>query len=51
MFTPILSLAMRADMEKYIAERLIEKYFVEPANEKPVKPAKPGKAAKAEKTR
>ena len=45
---------MRADMEKYIAERLIEKYFVEPANEKPVKPAKPakpGKAAKAEKTR
>ena len=50
-FTLILSLAMRADMEKYIAERLIEKYFIEPANERPVKPAKPGKTSKAEKTR
>lgn len=36
-FTLILSLAIRADMEKYLAERLIEKYFIEPANEKPEK--------------
>lgn len=50
-FTLILSLAMRADMEKYIAERLIEKYFIEPANEKPVKPAKAARPEKAEKTK
>lgn len=45
-FTLILSLAMRADMEKYIAARLMEKYFIEPAKEKPVKPAKPEKQKK-----
>lgn len=50
-FTLVLSLAMRADMEKYIAERLIEKYFIEPANEKPVKPAKAARPEKAEKTK
>lgn len=36
-FTLILSLAMRADMEKYIAARLMERYFIEPENEKPEK--------------
>ena len=36
-FTLILSLAMRADMEKYLASRLIQRYFVEPAREKPEK--------------
>ncbi len=36
-FALILSLAMRADMEKYIATRLMEKYFIEPENEKPEK--------------
>lgn len=45
-FTLILSLAMRADMEKYIAERLVEKYFIEPANEKPVKTQKQPKQEK-----
>lgn len=50
-FTLILSLAMRADMEKYIAARLMEKYFIEPAKEKPVKPAKPTKPEKLKKTR
>lgn len=50
-FTLILSLAMRADMEKYIAERLIEKYFIEPANEKPVKTQKQPKPEKLKRTK
>lgn len=36
-FALILSLTMRADMEKYLAARLMEKYFIEPAKEKPEK--------------
>ena len=36
-FTLILSLTMRADMDRYLAERLIEEYFINPENEKPEK--------------
>ncbi len=50
-FTLILSLAMRADMEKYIAERLVEKYFIEPANEKPAKTQKQPKQEKLKRTK
>ncbi|MGN1350820.1 MAG: DUF1836 domain-containing protein [Anaerovoracaceae bacterium] len=42
-FALILSLTMRADMEKYLASQLIERYFVEPAREKPEKIKKPKK--------
>ena len=38
--TLILSLAMRADMDKYLASRLMEQYFITPATEKPEKPRK-----------
>jgi hypothetical protein len=39
-FTLILAMTMRADMEKYIASRLLERYFKEPAKEKPEKEKK-----------
>jgi hypothetical protein len=50
--TLILALAMKADMQKYMAQRLLETYFINPANERPEKfkmPKQPKEKKKTEK--
>ncbi len=46
-FTLILTLAMRADAEKYLASRLMNVFFKDPENEKEEKAKKPGRSRNA----